>query len=382
MADITALGLPIATEFLDTTLGQYFADLVSWGAIGARTVESQVHRELASGLSMPVGFKNRTDGDVQVAVDAIRSARHPHWFPSLRATGRPPACRRPATRTPTSCSGGVPRVRTTRPRTCARRPACSRKNGLPPILMVDCSHANSGKDADRQSVAVAAELCGEDRRGRAGGRRGHGREQPGRGLPGLPGVPLVRGRSVTDACLSWERPSPCSRALRRRWRRRARLIGRLRPGGGASALAGTASGPRGLRRRPVLGIVLLPRARAAALPSSCSPSRILGRLGVQPELALAVQVQPEDLARVLGEHRLLAGLLRNAQPRGGERAEQLVDRLAEVSARRSTGAATAPVFVSFRRRRTAAKHIARRGGRVRGPAGARPGPRPRASRGR
>ncbi|MFZ9683495.1 MAG: 3-deoxy-7-phosphoheptulonate synthase, partial [Cephaloticoccus sp.] len=82
MIDVTGLGLPVATEFLDTTLGQYYADLVSWGAIGARTVESQVHRELASGLSMPVGFKNRTDGNLQVAVDAIKSAASPHWFPS------------------------------------------------------------------------------------------------------------------------------------------------------------------------------------------------------------------------------------------------------------------------------------------------------------
>ena len=89
MLDLTALRLPVATEFLDTTLGQYYAELVTWGGIGARTVESQVHRELASGLSMPVGFKNRTDGDVQVAVDAICSARHPHWFPSLTKDGAP-----------------------------------------------------------------------------------------------------------------------------------------------------------------------------------------------------------------------------------------------------------------------------------------------------
>jgi len=89
LLDVTARGLPVATEFLDTTLGQYYADLVAWGAIGARTVESQVHRELASGLSMPVGFKNRTDGDVQVAIDAIRAARAPHWFPSLTREGAP-----------------------------------------------------------------------------------------------------------------------------------------------------------------------------------------------------------------------------------------------------------------------------------------------------
>ena len=89
LLDVTEVGLPIATEFLDTTLGQYYADLISWGAIGARTVESQIHRELASGLSMPVGFKNRTDGDLQVAVDAILSAQHPHCFPSLTHQGAP-----------------------------------------------------------------------------------------------------------------------------------------------------------------------------------------------------------------------------------------------------------------------------------------------------
>ena len=89
LADLAELGLPAGTEFLDTTFGQFFADLVSWGAIGARTVESQVHRELASGLSMPVGFKNRTDGNVQVAVEAILAARARHLFPSLTKEGAP-----------------------------------------------------------------------------------------------------------------------------------------------------------------------------------------------------------------------------------------------------------------------------------------------------
>ena len=89
LADLADLGLPAGTEFLDTTFGQFFADLVSWGAIGARTVESQVHRELASGLSMPVGFKNRTDGNVQVAVEAILAAREWHLFPSLTKEGAP-----------------------------------------------------------------------------------------------------------------------------------------------------------------------------------------------------------------------------------------------------------------------------------------------------
>ena len=89
LLDVNDMGLPTASEFLDTQIPQHIADLTSWVAIGARTTESQVHRELASGLSMPVGFKNRTDGDMQVAVDAIRSARHPHWFPSLTREGAP-----------------------------------------------------------------------------------------------------------------------------------------------------------------------------------------------------------------------------------------------------------------------------------------------------
>ena len=89
LLDVARVGLPAGTEFLDTILGQYFADLVSWGAIGARTTESQIHREMASGLSMPVGFKNRSDGDVQVAIDAIQAARSQHWFPSLTKEGAP-----------------------------------------------------------------------------------------------------------------------------------------------------------------------------------------------------------------------------------------------------------------------------------------------------
>src|SRR3954469_13393534 len=150
MADVVELGLPVATEFLDTTLGQYYADLVSWGAIGARTVESQVHRELASGLSMPVGFKNRTDGDLQVAVDAIRAARHPHWFPSLTREGAPAVLET----TGNEHVHLVLRGGATAPNFSAanvqRAAALLRTNDLPPRVMVDCSHANSGKDPSRQ----------------------------------------------------------------------------------------------------------------------------------------------------------------------------------------------------------------------------------------
>jgi 3-deoxy-7-phosphoheptulonate synthase len=207
MTDITAAGLPIATEFLDTTLGQYYADLVSWGAIGARTVESQVHRELASGLSMPVGFKNRTDGDVQVAVDAIRSARHPHWFPSLARDGSP-ACMettgnedthlvlRGGTRGPNFSAADVASVA-----------ALLLKNGLPPHVMVDCSHANSGRDPERQP-AIALELAARI----ASGDRSISAVMFESNLLGgaqdYQAVPLVHGRSVTDACLSWEKTLP------------------------------------------------------------------------------------------------------------------------------------------------------------------------------
>jgi 3-deoxy-7-phosphoheptulonate synthase len=207
MVDITAAGLPIATEFLDTTLGQYYADLVSWGAIGARTVESQVHRELASGLSMPVGFKNRTDGDVQVAVDAIRSARHPHWFPSLARDGSP-ACMETTGNSDTHLvlRGGTlgPNYSAADVKSTADLLA---KNGLPPFVMVDCSHANSTRDADRQPV-IAADLAARI----AGGERAVSAVMIESNLLGgsqdYRAVPLVRGRSVTDACLPWEKTLP------------------------------------------------------------------------------------------------------------------------------------------------------------------------------
>jgi len=207
MVDVTALGLPIATEFLDTTLGQYYADLVSWGAIGARTVESQVHRELASGLSMPVGFKNRTDGDVKVAVDAVRSARHPHWFPTLARDGSP-ACMQTSGNEDTHIvlRGGSrgPNYSEAHVREAV---ALLAANGLPQRLMVDCSHANSLKDAARQA-AVARDLAGRISRGEravaavmiesnlVGGSQDYGAR------------PLVHGRSVTDPCLSWEQTLP------------------------------------------------------------------------------------------------------------------------------------------------------------------------------
>jgi len=207
MLDIVGLGLPVGTEFLDTTLGQYYADLVSWGAIGARTVESQVHRELASGLSMPVGFKNRTDGDLQVAIDAIRTAGHPHWFPSLTREGTPAILGtsgnneahlvlRGGTRGPNFSAGHI-----------GAAAVLLRENQLPPHLMVDCSHANSGKDPERQPE-VAADIAAQV----AGGERAIAGVMIESNLVGgsqdYRSRPLVRGRSITDGCLAWEKTLP------------------------------------------------------------------------------------------------------------------------------------------------------------------------------
>lgn len=207
MVDITALGLPVATEFLDTTLGQYYADLVSWGAIGARTVESQVHRELASGLSMPVGFKNRTDGDVQVAIDAIRSARHPHWFPSLTREGAPAVMGT----TGNEHSHLVLRGGTRGPNFSAEhiRSATSllRENQLAPHLMVDCSHANSGKDPSRQP-AVAADLAAQIAAGEHALAAVMLESNLLGGAQDYQATPLIYGRSITDPCLSWEQTLP------------------------------------------------------------------------------------------------------------------------------------------------------------------------------
>ncbi len=207
LADVTGRGLPVATEFLDTTLGQYYADLVSWGAIGARTVESQIHRELASGLSMPVGFKNRTDGDIQVAIDAIRSARHPHWFPSLTREGAPAVMGTTGNdHTHLVLRGGSrgPNCSATDIRAAA---ALLAKNNLPPHVMVDCSHANSGKDPARQPL-VAAELAAQISAGERAISSVMIESNLLGGAQDYQAAPLVHGRSITDACLAWEDTLP------------------------------------------------------------------------------------------------------------------------------------------------------------------------------
>lgn len=222
LIDIVALGVPVGTEFLDTTLGQYYADLVSWGAIGARTVESQVHRELASGLSMPVGFKNRTDGDVQVAVDAIRSARHAHWFPSLTREGAPAVLGTSGNEhTHLVLRGGTrgPNYSSAEVRAAA---ALLERGGLLPRIMVDCSHANSGKDPARQPL-VAAALAAQMAEGE---RVISGVMLESNLLGGSQDyevAPLVRGRSITDACLAWDETEPLFERLATAVRTRRRV---------------------------------------------------------------------------------------------------------------------------------------------------------------
>jgi 3-deoxy-7-phosphoheptulonate synthase len=216
LLDVVGLGLPAGTEFLDPITPQFHADLVSWGAIGARTAESQVHRELASGLSMPVGFKNGTAGSVSIAIDGILSAKNPHHFLSVTKQGVAAIV---ATRGNADCHvilrGGRDGPNYSAPQIGGVVELLER-NGLAPRLMVDCSHANSGKDPFKQAE-VADDLARQIRGGSPsifgvmlesflvdGGQR-H--------TEGEPREKLVRGQSITDACLGWERTVPVLEAL-------------------------------------------------------------------------------------------------------------------------------------------------------------------------
>ena len=204
LADLAELGMPAGTEFLDTTFGQFYADLVSWGAIGARTVESQVHRELASGLSMPVGFKNRTDGDVQVAVDAILAARHGHLFPSLTKEGAPAIFE--TTGNP-SCHlvlrGGTASGPNFHKEAVSAAVDKLRAANVPQAVMIDCSHGNSQKRPELQLDVIEAVLA-QRLSGQAALKafmlESHlvgGRQDTG-------GGDLRYGQSITDACLGFD----------------------------------------------------------------------------------------------------------------------------------------------------------------------------------
>jgi 3-deoxy-7-phosphoheptulonate synthase len=207
LADINKLGVPAGAELLDTISPQYIGDLISWGAIGARTTESQVHRELASGSSAPIGFKNGTDGNIRIATDAIQSAARPHHFLGVHKNGR------------------VAIVKTTGNKEChvilrgGKQPnydavsiaaVCKELETakLSPRLMVDCSHANSNKQHERQ-LLVARDIADQIRGGstsifgvmiesnlKAGAQKYiAGKDEPSR---------LVHGQSITDACIGWD----------------------------------------------------------------------------------------------------------------------------------------------------------------------------------
>jgi 3-deoxy-7-phosphoheptulonate synthase len=204
LVDLADLGLPAGCEFLDPISPQFIADTVSWGAIGARTTESQVHRELASGLSMPIGFKNGTDGDVQIAIDAVRAGAHPHRFlgvteqglGAIVATRGNPDCHvilRGGQSGPNYDAASVEKAAT-----------ALRDAGLPPRLMIDLSHGNSGKDHRRQPV-VARDVAGQVAHGDASifGVMMESFLVEGRQDLVSPST-LRYGQSITDACMGWD----------------------------------------------------------------------------------------------------------------------------------------------------------------------------------
>ena len=225
LVDICELGLPPGAEFLDTIIPQFIADTIAWSAIGARTTESQVHRELASGLSMPVGFKNGTSGNVQIAIDAVRSARQPHWFPSVtkqgvtaifQTTGNPSAhliLRGGSQTGPNYETGKI-------------EPILKKllSVNLPQKLIVDCSHGNSGKDHTRQAE-VAQDLARQISNGQSGiagvmleshlvaGRQDYSPEGDN-----------VYGQSITDACIDMSATSKILAKLAQAVRSRRQFV--------------------------------------------------------------------------------------------------------------------------------------------------------------
>ena len=221
LLDVIARGLPAGTEFLDPITPQFMGDLVSWGAIGARTSESQVHRELSSGLSMPVGFKNGTAGSVQIAIDAIRSAAHPHHFLSVTKQGVAaivqtlgnPDCHlilRGGSSGPNHGAAAIAAVSET-----------LQKSGLGAQLIVDCSHANSNKDhtLQPQVVGEVAGQIADGNRAIAGVMLESFLKDGNQNHEKAVGA-LVYGQSITDKCMSWERTEPLFEELAEATRKR------------------------------------------------------------------------------------------------------------------------------------------------------------------
>ncbi len=199
---INELGLPAGCEFLDIITPQYIADLVSWGAIGARTTESQVHRELASGLSCPIGFKNGTDGNVKIAVDAVRAASEPHHFLAVTKQGRSAIA---ATAGNADCHVILRGGKTPNYDAASVNAACAELSaaGVTTSVMIDASHGNSGKRPEQQPAvveAIARQVEAGD--GRIAGVMVESHLVGGR-QELLPGRTLVYGQSITDGCIDW-----------------------------------------------------------------------------------------------------------------------------------------------------------------------------------
>ncbi len=207
LLDVAEKGLPAGSEFLDPISPQFIADLVSWGAIGARTSESQVHRELASGLSMPVGIKNGTNGSIQIAIDAMGSALHPHHFLSVTKQGVAAIVSTAGNEDTHMILRGGAAGPNYDAKAISELMKGLDKAGLPQRVMVDCSHGNSSKNHERQPE-VASELA---RQVAAGSRVLFGMMLESFLVDGrqdyTPGK-LVHGQSITDACMSWERTEP------------------------------------------------------------------------------------------------------------------------------------------------------------------------------
>jgi len=204
MLEVVDLGLPVGCEFLDPITPQYIADAVAWGAIGARTAESQTHRQLGSGLSMPIGFKNRTDGNIQVAVDAVRAAAAPHAFAGIDDAGMPAILHttgNPDCHIILRGGHGMPNYHVPDVEDALVTLGVS---GLPERLVIDASHDNSGKDPERQFFAAGeiADQVADGNKAIVGVMLESflvaGRQDL------VPGEELVYGQSITDPCIDWE----------------------------------------------------------------------------------------------------------------------------------------------------------------------------------
>jgi len=201
---VTALEVPVANEMLDPITPEYVADLISWGAIGARTTESQTHRELASGLSFPIGFKNGTDGNLQIAMDAMKAAMHPHSFLGINREGRTSIIQTIGNPDVHIVLRGGSRKENYHPSDIAHTEECLNKNGLLPTIMVDCSHGNSNKDYMKQPdvLECVVDQILKGNSSISGVMIESNLEAGSQKIPADPSQ-LKYGVSITDACIDW-----------------------------------------------------------------------------------------------------------------------------------------------------------------------------------